>query len=205
MEVPTFILRSKISPQIDFPNLGKQEGAPREYTSKKYVNGYKKQQFTSDDCPDTFYGFYIHDDEDPGNGTLHPSYLTVVTTKPWVPYGRQGWDAHRELSLISRKLLASEEFAEVRAATVEDLEGVTVPKGKYWLASPTLTFNGFATHCYLRYVDDGKIKPAELFCTRGEGVYEGAATINAGILAVVTLNTIIREDKPSESVPFLWN
>lgn len=208
MEVPMIIERSKIAPEITFKNPGKQEGKTRTYTSLESVNGYADQLFTDDDCPDTFCGLYVHEDVDPGNGKLHPSYLTVVTQKSWKPYGYKGWNAWRELGRISRTLLASEGFAEVRAATVADLEGVDVPKGKFWLASPTFKNDNWGTHFYMTYVSNGEIKSAQLFRTytslKASGSFEYNADIYAGILAVVTLNTVIKDDGTTKRVPWMW-
>lgn len=94
-------------------------------------------------------------------------YLSSISSNgfanPWIPAGRQAWNNPHELSLIARKLLSNEDFAEVRAAKVSDLEGVEVPSGKFWLESPILTFEDYATRCCLRYVDDGEIKSLDKF------------------------------------------
>lgn len=210
MEVPKITKRSMISPHITFPIPGKVEGAPREYISLKLLNGYKNQSFTTDDCPDNLCGYYIHNDEDPGNGSLHPSYLTVLTNKTLVMYGRCGWrNVSQELDHIVKKLLSSDGFAEVRAATVGDVENANVPMGKFLLASSTITFDWTKTRCSIKYVDNGNIRSTELLCSTTDSMVETTSKLDsAGILAVVTLDTIIKDDSfdedPRESSPWLW-
>lgn len=203
MEATTIVIPNSFVPKITIQNP-KQKGSPRFYTSKKEVNGWMNQTFTSDDYPDSFPGVFIHEDEDPGNGKMHSSYLTVVTKKPWEPYGQQGWRGWRELDLIPRKLLAQEDFSNVRSVRESDLKGIELPKGKYWLADPTFKIDRTGTHFYMKYVDNGKIKTVELCHEHNSIIYLTGSNIGAGILAVVTLNDVIRKNTPKEKPRSLW-
>lgn len=203
MNVPRFVRRSNIDSEIEIPNLGK-EGTKREYISKKNVNGFEDQTFTSNDCPDYFHGAYIREDEDPGNGTYHPSYLVPVTKKPWIPFGKKGWLAvfkDFELDKIARKLLSQYDIANVRSARESDLNGVDIPAGKFWLSTPTTIIYNNNVCLGIKYVDNGVIKRVNLY---DSSTYERLCNAEAGILAVVTTDTVIEDEEQKEGVRGLW-
>ncbi len=206
MEVPSFVKRSNIAPKIVIPNPNNKEGRERVYISRKFTNGWKDQPFTSKDCPDCFSGVYVHEDEDPGNQTIHPSYLTVVTRKKWVPYGLKGWkNASKELCFIAKKLMSPNEgVANIREVYNSDIIAKRMPNGKFWLADSLVRTDEEGTHFFMMYVDNGKIKTSELCLIDSSGVHDKAGDVEASILAVVTLDTIINDSK-TDRVRGLWD
>lgn len=207
MDVPVFVRRDNIEYDITIPNMGK-EGKRREYISRKAVNGLEDQTFTSDDCPSSFTGIYIGEEEDPGNGKLHPSYLVPVTEKSWIPFGKQGVVAATqdfELDSIARKLLAQQGIANIRSVRESDLRDVDIPTGRYWLSTPASVIYDDGVRFGLKYVYNGEVKSFELYDTCNLNVHEKAGDIEACILAVVSIDTVIEDDEPRETARTLWN
>lgn len=207
MEVPVFVRRSNIEYEITIPNVG-MEGSRREYISRKVVNGLVDQEFTSDDCPSSFTGIYIGEEEDPGNGNLHPSYLVPVTEKSWIPFGKQGVVAATqefELDSIARRLLAQQGIANIRSARESDLRDVDIPAGRYWISTPASVIYNDGVRLGLKYVDNGEVKGFELYDTCNLNAFEKAGDIEACILAVVSIDIIIEDDEPREKPRGLYD
>lgn len=197
MEVPSSVRRSKIASKFTFDNP-----TGRHHLSKKGVNGWGNQRFTSDDCPKAFNGIFIREEKDSKDETVtHPSYLIVASTKPWVPFGLRGWNACGELDLITRKLWIQKHL-KVRSAREEDLGGLKMPKGKFWLAEHSFDIDENGAHFCMKYVDNGIIKLAELCRVHGSEAVETEGDVGAGLLAVVTIDTIVINDL---KLPSLWS
>lgn len=202
-KIPRVVTVGEIQNGFSIPNPGKTEGVRREYVIREVVNGWKNQSFTSDDYPDEIPVIYTgKTEEDPGNGEKHPLFVVSIITKPFELYGRAGWFAWKEFTRIPRRILSQKGIANIRCAKESDFEFIEVPKGRFWLPSPTFTNDDKSrTHFLMRYMDDGKIGTCDLYRQDGE---EYGGNQNCGILAAVSLNIRVRDDGPTERARGLW-
>ena len=202
MEVLEFVNKGNIVPKISIPNPTWEEG--RVYVSKRVNNGWREQRFTSKEYPEIFKGTYIHDEYDQENGKLHPAYITVITKSNWIVSGKQGWLDVKELDYIPRKLLSQEGIANIRSARIEDFVGMEMPEGKFWLASQSFITDREGTHFYIPYAENGKIKNADIYhIDNSNRIYGSDAS--AGILAIVVLETVIKDVEITEKTRTLWD
>ena len=193
MEIPRVVTTGELQKGFLIPNPGKMEGVRREYVSREVVNGWGKQSFTSDDYPDEIPVIYTGKmEEDPGNGEKHPLFVIPIITKPFDLYGRAG-----------RRMLAQKGIANIRCAEESDFESIEIPKGRFWLPTPTFTNDDKSrTHFLMRYMNDGKIGTCDLYRQDGE---EYGGNQGCGILACVSLNIRVRDDEPTEKARGLWD
>lgn len=200
MQVPKSITIDQIKQKIMIPNPGRREGNKRVFESKELVNGYRNQIFTSYDYPENIPGIYIHLEMDPGNGKIHPAYLTVCTESGISLWGKEGWlNGPKEMDRIPRNLLSQPGIANIRNIRESDLSFKKKIEGKFWLPSPTFA-NGAKTEFLMRYMDSGRIRTCNLY--RSDGKEEGT---NCSILAVVVLDTnVIFEKTSSDRSRWLW-
>lgn len=201
LEIPRLVTTEEIRKGISIQNPGMEE--ERTYVSKQEVNGCGKQTFTSDEYPDVFPLVYTGKTEkDPGNGKENPLFVVPVITSPLTIFGKAGWYACNEFDKIPRTLLSQKGVANIRCAKESDFDSIDIPKGKFWLPSPTFeTDKTGVVHFYMKYMDDGEVKSCELYSSDDK---ECGGTINCGILAVVALDTKLKDDKPRERVRGLW-
>ena len=204
MEIPRVVTTGELQKGFSIPNPGKMEGVRREYVSREVVNGWGKQSFTSDDYPDESPVIYTgKTEEDPGNGEERPLFVIPTITKPFDLYGKAGWFDWKEFTMIPRRLLAQKGIANIRCAEESDFEFIKVPKGRFWLPSPTFTNDDKGrTHFLMRYIDNGKIGTCDLYRQDGE---EYGGNQGCGILACVSLNIRVRDDEPTEKARGLWD
>lgn len=203
-EIPRVVTVGEIEKGFSIPNPGKMEGVLREYVSTEVVNGWKNQSFTSNEYPNEIPLIYTRKmEEDPGNGEEHPLFVIPIVTKPFDLYGKAGWFAWKEFNRILRRILAQKGIANIRCAEESDFEFIQIPKGKFWLASPTFTNDEeIRTHFLMRYMDNGKIRTCDLYCQNGE---EYGGNQGCGLLATVSLNIRIRDDAQTEKARGLWD
>ena len=201
LEIPRVATLEDIQKGISIQNPGREE--KRSYTSKEEVNGCGKQTFTSDEYPDVFPLVYTGKTEkDLGNGKDNPLFVVPAITSPLTLFGKAGWYACKEFDRIPRTLLSQERVANIRSARESDFEYVEAPKGRFWLPSPTFKIDkSGVVHFYMKYMDNGEIRSCELYSSNGK---EFRGTINCGILAVVSLDTKLKNDEPVERVRGLW-
>lgn len=202
MEVLEFVGEGNVAPRISIPNPAYEE--ERVYVSNRISNGWREQKFTSKEYPEIFMGTYIHDEYDHGNGKLHPAYMTIITKSNWTAAGKQGWLNVKELDSIPRKLLSQEGIANIRSARIEDFAGMEMPEGKFWLASPSFMTDKEGTHFYIPYVENGKIKNANTYHIDNSNRIYGVEA-SAGILAIVVLETVIKDMEIKEKPRTLWD
>ncbi len=200
MKVPRSIINTQVEKEILIPNPGIVGKEKREYISREYVNGFRRQTFTSYDYPENIPGYFIHLEEDPGNGEIHPAYLTICTEKGLTLCGRDGWFAGtKEMDLIPRTLLSQSGIASIRSIRENDINYKRKLQGKFWFPSPTFA-NGAKTEFLMRYMEDGKIRVANLY--RSDG-HEESTTCS--ILAVVVLDINVRlEENITNKSRWLW-
>lgn len=200
MEVPRSITMEQIKKQITIPNPGRNGGKKRECVSKELKNGYRNQLFTSYDYPESIPGTYIRQEVDPGNGEMHPAYLTICTERPLTIWGRDGWfKGPKEMDRIPRILLSQPGIANIRSIRESDLNFIKNIEGKFWLPSPTFA-NGAKTEFLMRYMDNGDIKTCNLY--RSDGKEQGTA---CSILAVVVLDIEVKpKTNDSNRSRWLW-
>lgn len=200
MEVPRSITIDQVEQEIIIPNPGRTEGEKREYESKELVNGYRRQVFTSYDYPEEIPGYYIHLEEDPGNGEMHPAYITVCTEKSLTLWGREGWfNGPKEMSRIPRSLLSQSGIADIRSVREDDVKFKKKVEGKFWFPSPTFA-NGARTEFLMRYMDNGKVKVCDLYCSDGN---ENGTSCSILAVVVLDINVRLREDNSNRS-RWLW-
>ncbi len=203
-EIPRVATVGELQSGFSIPNPGKMEGVRREYVSREVVNGWKNQSFTSDDYPDEIPVIYTGKmEEDPGNGEKHPLFVIPIITKPFELYGRAGWFDWKEFTMIPRRILSQKGIANIRCAEESDFESIEIPKGRFWLPSPTFTNDDKSrTHFLMRYMDDGKIGTCDLYRQDGE---EYGGSQDCGLLVAVSLNIRVRDDGPRERARGLWD
>ena len=202
-EIPSRLSKKEIKEGISIYNPGKKEKDCREYVSKEITNGWKNQRFMTGDYPDVIPLIYTGKmEEDPGKKKKNPLFITSIITKPFNIYGRSGWFAWDEFNQIPRKLLAQRGIASIRCAKESDFEFIEIPKGKFWLSSPTFINDSEGrTNFFMRYKKKKKSEAANLY--RQDGV-EFGGELECGILAAISLNVEIRENESDIKARSLW-
>ena len=192
MKVPRILTRDQVPKEIIIPNPGLQEGeVSREYVVKSHINGFREQTFTSYDYPKEIPGIFLHYEEDPGNGEMHPVYLTVCMSKNLYLWGREGWfNGPGQMDEIPRVLLSQPGLAVVRSVKEFELRYLDKkPEGKIWM--PSITFaNGARTEFMIRYLEGQKINTCTLYTSDGKD-----AGTDCAILTTVTLDIDVTFEK----------
>ena len=193
MEVSRVLTRHQVPKKIIIPNPGLQEGkVSRRYIVENYVNGFRKQTFTSYDYPKEIPGIFLCFEEDPGNGEAHPVYLTVCMRKKLYLWGKEGWlNGPEQMDEIPRALLSQPGVAVVRSVKAFELGYLNkMPEGKIWLPKPTFT-TGARTEFMISYLEGQKTNTCTLYTSDGKD-----AGTSCAILATVTLDIDVAFDEP---------
>ena len=192
MEVPRILTSDQVQKKIIIPNPGLQEGeVSRRYVVRSHINDFREQTFTSDDYPKEIPGILLHYEEDPGNGEMHPVYLTVCMRKKLYIWGREGWvNGPGEMDAIPRVLLSQPGVAVVRSVKAFELGYLDkMPEGKIWLPKPTFT-TGARTEFMISYLEGQKTNTCTLYTSDGKD-----AGTSCAILATVTLDIDVTFEK----------